>query len=58
MITAFDGARVTDSNDIVAAIAAHEPGDKVTLTVERGSGTQQVTATLGTQPAQSASSAG
>ena len=35
---------------LVAAVAAHKPGDKVTLTVHRGSRTLKLDATLGTQP--------
>jgi S1-C subfamily serine protease len=49
---------VTDSNDLVAAIAAHHPGDKVAVTVRRGSGTEHLTVTLGTQPAQQGSNGG
>jgi S1-C subfamily serine protease len=58
VITAFDGSRVEDSNALVAAIAAHKPGDAVDVTVRRGSDTVHVEVTLGTQPAQSPSSAG
>jgi S1-C subfamily serine protease len=36
----------------VAAIASHQPGDKVSVTVRRGSSTEHLTVTLGTQPAQ------
>ncbi len=50
VITKLGDATVTDQNDLVAAIATHEPGDRVTLTIERGSGTHQLTVTLGTQP--------
>jgi S1-C subfamily serine protease len=39
----------------VAAIADHHPRDRITITVERGSNTVKLTATLGTQPAQSSS---
>jgi putative serine protease PepD len=52
LVTAIDGKPVEGSADLVAAIAAKKPGDTITLTVERGSGTTTVTATLGTQPAQ------
>ena len=39
VVTALDGTSVADSNDLVAAIAAHQPGDQVKLTVKRGSQT-------------------
>ena len=55
VITAFDGKAVSDSNGLVAAIAAHKPGDQVKVTVKRGSGTEELTVTLGTQPAQRSS---
>jgi putative serine protease PepD len=53
VVTALGGTSVSDSNGLVAAIAAHRPGDKVQLTVKRGSQTLHLTVTLGTQPAQS-----
>ncbi len=58
IVTTFDGTAVADSTDLVAAIAAHQPGDQVQLTVRRGSGTEHLTVTLGTQPTQATSTAG
>jgi putative serine protease PepD len=55
VVTAFDGTSVSDATDLVAAIATHQPGDKVQLTVRRGSSTEHLTVTLGTQPTQAAS---
>ena len=55
VVTKIGGAKVQNANDLVAAIAAHHPGDKVAVTVERGSNTVKLTVTLGTQPAQSSS---
>jgi S1-C subfamily serine protease len=52
------GVAVGDSTDLVAAIATHEPGDQVQLTVRRGSSTEHLTVTLGTQPTQAASNGG
>jgi putative serine protease PepD len=49
-VVAVDGTAVNGSGDLVAAIAAHKPGDKVTLTVHRGSRTLKLDVTLGTQP--------
>ena len=53
VITAIGGTAIGDSTDLVAAIASHQPGDEVKLTVKRGSQTLHPTVTLGTQPAQS-----
>jgi putative serine protease PepD len=52
IVTAIDGKPIDGSADLVAAIAAKQPGDTIVLTVRRGSGTESITATLGTQPAQ------
>ena len=54
VITALGGTAVKDSNDLVAAIADHQPRETVTLTVRRGSSTLHLTAKLDTQPTQSA----
>ena len=58
VVTALDGTTVTDSTDLVAAVAAHQPGDEVELTVKRGSETLHPTVTLGAQPAQSSARTG
>ena len=58
IVTAIDGEEITGSGDLVAAIAAHDPGDRVELAVRRDSRTEALTVTLGTQPSgQSARSA-
>jgi putative serine protease PepD len=54
VVTAIEGKRITGSGDLVSAIASHSPGDSIKITVRRGSGTQTVTAKLGTQPAKRA----
>jgi len=51
VITKIDGKPVQDPNGISAAVAAKKPGDKVTIEVERNSGTQDLQVTLGTRPA-------
>jgi putative serine protease PepD len=51
LITAVDGKSVTGPSDLVSAIAAHHPGDKLTLTLRRGASSVTATATLGRQPA-------
>ncbi len=55
IVTKLGDAPVKGSNDLVAAIATHEPGDKVQVTVRRGSQTLTETVTLGTQPTQATS---
>jgi putative serine protease PepD len=51
VITAVDGAHVSDVNGFVAAIATHPPGSTVTLSVNRGGSTKSIKLTLGSQPA-------
>ena len=51
VITKLADTAISDQNDLVAAIAAHQPGDQVKVTVKRGGSTQTLTVTLGTQPA-------
>ncbi len=51
VITAVDAAAVTDPDSLSAAIGAHKPGDRVTVTVQRGSAPRSVQVTLGTRPA-------
>ena len=58
VVTSFGGTAVGGSSDLVAAIAAHKPGDQVSVTVKRGSGTQHLEVTLGTQPTQAANTRG
>jgi S1-C subfamily serine protease len=50
VITKIDNTTITDANDLVAAIAAHRPGEDVELTVRRGSDTIELTVTLAEQP--------
>lgn len=50
VIVAVDAAKVTGAGDLVAAVAAHRPGDSVTLTVERGPETLSLDVTLASQP--------
>ena len=55
LVVAFNGKPVDSVNGLVAAIAAQQPGDQVTLTVQRGGARKQLTVTLGTQPTQAPS---
>jgi S1-C subfamily serine protease len=50
IITAIDGTKLTSMDQLASAIAAHRPGDVVTLTIVRGSQAKDVKVTLGTRP--------
>ena len=50
VITAIDGTSVTSADDLTAKISAHQPGDKVTLSVTRNGSTLKLDVTLGTRP--------
>jgi len=50
VITALDGKAVTSADDLVNAIAAHKPGDVVTVTINRHGTSSDVKVTLGTRP--------
>ena len=52
VVTSIGGTAVSDSNDLVAAIADHEPGDDVEVIIDRGSQKVELTVKLGTQPKQ------
>jgi putative serine protease PepD len=52
IVTALGTTTIKGSNDLVAAIATHKPGEHVTVSVRRGSQTTKLTVTLGTQPTQ------
>jgi putative serine protease PepD len=56
VITKLGSTTIKGTNDLVAAITTHKPGEKVTVTVRRGSNTTDLTVTLGTQPTQATSS--
>jgi putative serine protease PepD len=51
VIVAVDGEAIASSDDLTAAVSEHQPGDQLTLTVERGGSTVKVNVTLGTRPA-------
>ena len=50
VITALDGKAVTKADDLTAAVTAHAPNDKVTVTVTRNGKSQQIDVTLGVRP--------
>jgi putative serine protease PepD len=49
VITGVDGTTVTTAEKLRAIIAAHKPGDKITLTFKRDGASKTVTATLGSK---------
>jgi putative serine protease PepD len=55
VVTAIGSTAIHGTNDLVAAIATHQPGDHIQLTVKRGAQTVKLTATLGTQPTRATS---
>ena len=50
VITAVDGDDITEPSSLGAAIARYQPGDTVTVTVDRNGQTSEATVTLGTRP--------
>jgi S1-C subfamily serine protease len=51
LVTAIDGKTIQSSAEMVAAIRDHKPGDKVSVTVNRGGNQTTISATLGERPA-------
>jgi putative serine protease PepD len=49
VITGVDGVQTAGSEAVIAAIRSHQPGQKVTVTYERGDSSKTVTVTLTTQ---------
>ena len=47
VVTAVDGKAVNDSSELIVAIRARQPGDTITLTVQRGGRSFPVKVTLG-----------
>ena len=47
IITGFDGQSVASASDLMLDVRTKNPGDKVTLTVDRGGKTQDIEVTLG-----------
>jgi S1-C subfamily serine protease len=50
VILQIDGQDIVEENDLARVIAAHKPGDKVTLTVLHGGKREKVELTLGERP--------
>jgi serine protease Do len=51
IIAALDGTKIDATHSLTSLLSAHQPGDKVTLTIIRGDETKQIDITLGTAPA-------
>src|SRR4051794_25240887 len=51
LVTKMGDTTVRGSDDLVAAVEAHRPGDEVTVRYRRGGDTKEATVTLGTRPA-------
>ena len=51
IVVAVDGKAIDADHDLSSYVLPHVPGDEVALSVVRGSGTVQLTVTLGTLPA-------
>jgi putative serine protease PepD len=56
LITAIDGKPVSTTDGFIATIDTYQPGQTVTLTVNRGGSTMQITDRLAARPAQAPSS--
>ncbi len=51
VITAVDGTKITNANELTAAVTEHQPGETLHLTVTRGGSTLNLSAKLATRPA-------
>jgi putative serine protease PepD len=49
-IVLIDGSRISGVSELVAVLAVHSPGERVAVTVRRGSATHTLDVTLGRQP--------
>jgi putative serine protease PepD len=52
VITEVDGDRVSEPDDVAAAIEDNKPGDRVEVKVQRGGSEQTIEVTLGQRPDQ------
>ncbi|MFI5270786.1 MAG: S1C family serine protease [Candidatus Saccharimonadales bacterium] len=52
IITQVDGANIDQNHSLTSLLDKYLPGDSVTLTIVRGSGTKHIDVVLGTQPTQ------
>jgi putative serine protease PepD len=52
LVTAIDGKAIGSTQQFIETVDSYSPGQTITLTVKRGSGTRTIKLTLGTRPAQ------
>jgi putative serine protease PepD len=50
VVTEFGGRSIGSSDELTAAVSAHKPGDKVSVTYRRGDSTKTTDVTLGNRP--------
>jgi len=50
IITQLDGTNIDQTHSLTSLLDQHQPGDKITLTVLRGSSTKHIGVTLGSMP--------
>jgi putative serine protease PepD len=50
VVTAIGGKQISTADDLTALVATYKPGDKVTLTLQRGGSTKTVDITFGQRP--------
>jgi putative serine protease PepD len=50
VITKFDNTPITKADDLTAAVTAHAPNDKATVTLNRNDKSLQIDVTLGIRP--------
>jgi putative serine protease PepD len=53
IIVAIDGKPITGADQLTGVVSEHQPGDKISITVDRKGATVHLEATLGTRPASS-----
>jgi putative serine protease PepD len=51
LVVSVDGRAIENYSEMIAAIRAHQPGDKITLGIVRGGNETTITATLTERPA-------
>jgi 2-alkenal reductase len=51
IITAIDGAELSEDNLMINALFSHQPGDTATLTIQRDGESHEISVTLGERPA-------
>ena len=50
LITAIDGKSVASTDDFIASVDRHAPGDTITLTIKRAGQTKRLKVTVGARP--------